>query len=133
MHLTAPKAVVVSPTDGATVSGTTVVSVTASDNLAVTRVDLLIAGKVYSADTTAPYSFAWDTTQLADGWYTLSAIAYDAAGNSGQSNVFMVLVSNPAEDTEAPTVTVVSPSDGATVSGVTGVSVSASDNSYNFV
>ena len=90
------------------------VSVSASDNLAVTRVDLLIAGKVYSADTTAPYSFSWDTTSLADGWYTLSAIAYDAAGNTGQSDVFMVQVSNIPADTAAPTVTVVSPSAGAT-------------------
>ena len=85
-------------------------------------------------DTTEPYSFTWDTTKLADGWYTLSTIAYDAAGNVGESDVIMVQVSDPTitpettVDTEAPTAIVVSPSDGTTVSGATVVSVSASDN-----
>ena len=99
--LTAPEVAVGAPSDGATVSGTTVVSVTASDNLAVTRVELLIDGTVLSADATAPYSFTWDTTKLADGWKTLSAIAYDAAGNAGQSDVIMVQVSNLLADTES--------------------------------
>jgi subtilisin family serine protease len=131
--LTAPEVAVVSPSDGGTVSNTTVVSVSASDNLAVTRVELLIDGTVFSTDTTAPYSFAWDTTGVADEWLTLSAIAYDEAGNVGQSDVIMVQVSNSPEspaptDTEAPTATILSPSDGATISGATVVSVSASDN-----
>jgi len=126
--LSAPTVALTSPGDGVTVGGTVVVNASAGDNLAVTRVDLLIDGKVFAADSTAPYSFSWNTLGLADGWYTLATAAYDAAGNVGHSAEIMVLVSNLPQDTQAPVVTILSPYTGATVPKKVLMSVQASDN-----
>ena len=125
----APTTSITSPSNGATVSGTTTVSASASDNVAVTSVEFYVDGALAATDTTAPYSFSWNTTAVADGSHSLSSKAYDGAGNSGSSASVSVTVDNsiPA-DTTNPTTAITSPSNGATVSGTTTVSASASDN-----
>ena len=63
---------------------------------------------------------------LAAGTYYYVVKAEDAVGNlSGASNQASVVI---AADTTAPTVSVTSPADGATVSGTISVTASASDN-----
>jgi hypothetical protein len=99
--------------------------VSATDNIGVTRVDLLVNGALYATDTTAPYAFSWDTSALPDGSNTLQATAYDAAGNQGNSSKITVTVAN---DTIPPKVTISSPVSGAVVSGSVAISVSATDN-----
>jgi concanavalin A-like lectin/glucanase superfamily protein/Big-like domain-containing protein len=47
-----------------------------------------------SEDTTNPYSTSWNTTIVANGSYTLTAIARDAAGNTTTSVPLTVTVSN---------------------------------------
>jgi len=126
---TAPATSVTSPSNGATVSGTTTVSASASDNVGVTSVEFYVDGALASTDTSSPYSFAWNTTAVSNAAHTLSSKAYDAAGNSGTSSVVTVTVDNSApSDTTAPTTAITSPASGATVSGTTTVSASASDN-----
>ncbi|MDY0269297.1 S8 family serine peptidase [Trichloromonas sp.] len=124
----APTVALTSPGDGDGVSGAVVVTANATDNLAVNRVDLLIDGKVFATDESAPHSFSWETASLADGWRTLSAIAYDEAGNVGTSAEIMVLVSNPTQDVEAPTVEILSPYAGDTVAKKVTVNAAANDN-----
>ncbi len=127
---TAPTAAIVSPASGAGVAGTVSISVNASDNVGVARVDLKVNGAVVATDTTAPYTYSWDSTTVANGTATLTATAYDAAGNSATSSPVSVTVSNtvaPPPDTTPPSVAIASPS-GGTVSGNVAVSVSASDN-----
>jgi len=88
---TPPTAQVTSPTSGTTVaSKTTKVYVTASDNVGVTRVDLLVDGKNYATSSSATPMFSWTTSKLSRGSHTLQAIAYDAAGNSTRSSVVTV-------------------------------------------
>jgi len=120
----APTASIAAPTGGK-VSGTVAVDVSASDNIAVTRVDLLVDGKIVSSDSAAPYSFSWSTTGLTDGGKQLQAKSYDAAGNTGASSTVSVTVAN---DTVAPTVTISSPINGSTVGSQVAISVSATDN-----
>ncbi len=91
---TVPSASISSPISGAVVNGTTTVAVTATDDIAVTKVELYNNGILISSDTTAPYSFAWDTTATANGSKILIAKAYDAAGNIGTSAGVSVTVSN---------------------------------------
>jgi hypothetical protein len=55
-----------------------------------------------SAGNVTPYSYNWNTTSVANGSYTLTAKAYDNAGNIGQSSNISVTVFN---DTTAPTIT----------------------------
>jgi hypothetical protein len=78
------------------VGGTVAVSIVASDNVAVTRVELYVNGVLQATLSSAPYSFSWNTTLLANGSYTLSAKAYDAAGNVGRSNDAAMTVFNDA-------------------------------------
>lgn len=126
-----PTAAIGSPGNGKTVSGLVAVAVSASDNVGVTRVDLKLNGNVIASDTSAPYGFSVDTTQLPNGNASLVAVAYDAAGNSGSSTAVGVTVSNTvalAADTTPPVVSIGSPANGASVSGNVTVSVTASDN-----
>ncbi|WP_249051820.1 PHB depolymerase family esterase [Cellulomonas fimi] len=82
----APTVSVTSPADGATVTGDVDVTATASDDVGVTRVELLVDGVVRATDSTAPYAFTWDTAGNG-GTRTVAARAYDAAGKSATSTV----------------------------------------------
>lgn len=124
---TAPKAAITSPSSSSTVKGVTTVAVAASDDTSVAKVELRIDGAPLATAATAPFSFAWDTTTVADGTHTLEAVAYDGAGNIGQSGGVAVKVAN-AVDTIAPTVAITSPANGAKVGTSTTIAIAASDN-----
>ncbi|HSP77990.1 MAG TPA: S8 family serine peptidase, partial [Myxococcaceae bacterium] len=53
---TAPTTSISSPSSGATVSGTTTISASASDNVGVTRVEFYAGSSLIGTDTTSPYS-----------------------------------------------------------------------------
>jgi hypothetical protein len=91
---TAPTVSISAPTAGATVSGTTTISATASDNVGVTSVGFYVDSTLKSTDTASPYSYSWVTTSYTNGAHSIYAIAYDAAGNSKQSTTVSVTVSN---------------------------------------
>lgn len=121
----APSVSIASPTGGR-VSGVVPVDVNYSDNVGVTRADFYVNGQLAASDSLAPFAFAWDTAGKADGSYTLSVQAYDAAGNRGTSPSVAVTVGN---DSIAPTIASFSLTDGMTISpSKQMVSVSATDN-----
>ncbi len=72
------------------------------------------------ADTSAPYSCAFDTTRLADGSYALRAVATDLAGNSATSGA----VANRVVDNTVSSVSLTSP--GPYVSGTVTLTATAS-------
>lgn len=122
---TPPSVSLTSPRNNATVKGIVAITAKASDNIGVAKVEFYENGGLISASNVAPYSCNWDTRSVADGKHTLSAKAYDAAGNVGQSSNISVTVSN---DTTAPNVSITFPAGNATVSGMIWVFASASDN-----
>lgn len=77
----APTVSLTAPTNSSTVTGPVGVTAGASDNTGVSKVTISIDSSVVATDTTAPYSYTWDTTGTVDGTHTVSATAYDAAGN----------------------------------------------------
>src|SRR5207245_320158 len=84
-----------SPANGATVSGTITVTANAADNVGVAGVQFRVDGaNVGAEDSAAPYSASFNTTAVANGSHTLSAIARDAAGNRTTSAGVTVSVSN---------------------------------------
>jgi hypothetical protein len=85
---TAPTVSITSPTNGAQVSGTVTVQVTASDNVGVSGTAISIDGGTYTT------SLSWATTSVADGSHTIIARAWDAAGNYGYSSTITVTVKN---------------------------------------
>ena len=99
---THPTVSITAPTSGATVSGTTSVTATASDNVGVAGVQFKLDGvNLGTEDTTSPYSSSWDTTTATNGSHTLTAVARDAAGNTTTSNSVSVTVNN---DKTAPVI-----------------------------
>src|SRR3989338_14543 len=114
LDTTLPTISITSPASGATVSGTTNINATASDNIGVTKVEFYVDGVLKSTDTTSPYSYSWDTTNggthACNGAHThsLTAKAYDAAGNPKTSGAISVNMNNPsycATPTPTPTPT----------------------------
>jgi glutamine amidotransferase PdxT len=111
-----------------TVAGTINISADAADNTGVAGVQFLLNSINLGAEIlTAPYTISWNTTTVADGTYTLTARARDAAGNTQTSSPVIVNVLNTVPDTEPPTVTVTSPYTGD-VSGTINVTANANDN-----
>ncbi len=125
---TPPATSITAPLAGATVSGTTTVSASASDNVGVTKVEFYLDGTLQTTDTTSPYSWNWNTTTATNGTHSLTSKAYDAAANVGSSAAVSVTVSNAVADTTPPATSITAPAAGATVSGTTTVTASASDN-----
>jgi hypothetical protein len=92
---TPPTTSVTAPANGATVSGTVTVTATASDNVGVTQMQLLIDGSVIASNTNATsLSFAWNTTTFTNASHTIVSKSFDAAGNVGTSATVTVTVSN---------------------------------------
>jgi uncharacterized membrane protein len=92
---TPPTTSVTAPANGATVSGTVAVNATASDNVGVTQMQILIDGSVVASNTNATsLSFNFNTTTVANGSHTIVSKAFDAAGNVGTSATVTVTVSN---------------------------------------
>ena len=67
------------------------VSVNATDNLGVTKVELYVDGNLTSASTVAPFTTSWSCRTAARGTHTLQCKAYDASGNVGSSAVVSVI------------------------------------------
>jgi leucyl aminopeptidase len=91
---TPPMAAITSPAGGTTVTGVVTISADASDNAAVSRVEFWVDGVMKGSDSTAPYSYSWDTTALVNGSHTLMARAVDTSNNLGTSANVAVTVSN---------------------------------------
>jgi len=121
---TAPTVTLTSPGAGATVSGTVMVTATASDDIEVIGVQFKLDGvPLGPEDTAAPYEVTWTTTGAANGAHTLTAVARDPAGHATTATAG-VTVGNDG----APTVALTSPVAGATVSGMAALLAMASDD-----
>src|SRR5262249_774285 len=68
---------ITSPASGATVGGTVHVTVSASDDVAVSRVELLVDGSAVAVNTISPFSLDWDARTWAPGPHTIEAAATD--------------------------------------------------------
>jgi thermitase len=124
-----PSASITSPKDGSMVAGLVPVAVGATDNVGVSRVELYVNGSLVGTDSTTPYEFSWDSTQSSDGTATLTARAFDEAGNRGDAAANVTVDNTPdVTDSTPPTVSIASPTDGATVSGTVTLSARATDN-----
>lgn len=125
-----PTVAIDSPAGSGTATGIVPVDVSATDNTGVTRVDLRVNGVTIASDAVAPFQFSWDSSRTPNGGATLTAVAYNAAGNSTVSAGVSVNVSNMdlTPDTAPPSVVINSPAGGASVSGSVKISASANDD-----
>ncbi len=95
VDVVAPIVSLLNPTEGQTFSGgSLMISATATDDLAVARVELREDGIVTNTFTAAPYQASSNIASI-DGSHTIEARAYDAAGNVS-SDMRHILVSTTA-------------------------------------
>ncbi len=105
---TPPTVSLLAPANGDTVSETTVVAAGATDNVGVSRVEFRLTGNgvddaLVGAATPneTGWIYTWNTNALADGAYSLSAVAFDIAGNQTRSAAITINVDND-KPTETP-------------------------------
>ena len=86
-----------------------VISCVATDNEAVKKVELWLDGE-YSgiSDNTEPFKLVWDTTNLENRTYVVTARAYDVNGNKSDSDPINIIVNNTLSIPVAVDVTSVS-------------------------
>ena len=94
-----PSVALVSPVNGAAVSGTVTLKASASDNVAVSKVEFFVDGKSIGAGGSS-YSLTWDSRTVANGSRTVTAKAADSAGNSSTSSAVTVNVTNTMSYTQ---------------------------------
>jgi glucose/arabinose dehydrogenase/chitodextrinase len=93
-----PTVAITSPATNTQVAGIVNVAATATDNVGVSGVQFYLDGQPQGPeDTATPYGFAWDTRQATQGAHTLTAVARDAAGNTGTSSAVTVNVANTGQ------------------------------------
>ena len=118
-----PTVSITSPTSGATVSGTITITTNVSAN--TTSVQFSVDGSnVGAAAISAPFSFPLNTTTLSNGVHSLTATASDASGQTTTSAAVAIKVNNAVP----PTISITSPTSGATVSGTITITTNVSAN-----
>jgi hypothetical protein len=118
---------ITSPSNGVTVAGLVNFGANASDVSGVEKVRFWVDNWYLSFDNSAPYSRTWDTKAFTNGVHTLKVQAVDNAGNASAIVTITVTVAN--NDATPPTVSISSPAEGATVSGIVNFAATASDAS----
>ena len=92
---TAPPSVsITSPGNGTTVSGAITVTANATDDVGVTKVEFYLDGALQATDIISPYTWSWNSGLTSNGSHTITAKAYDAAGNSTASSAVNITNSN---------------------------------------
>lgn len=97
---TPPIVDITAPAANSTVTGTVNVMADAKDDGSLAKVEFYVNNSLKNTDTTAPYSYSWDTKAGNDGAYSLMAKAYD---NSSNLAIDTVQVSVKNTDTQTPT------------------------------
>ncbi len=125
----APAVTITAPAEGDTLqTDTTLVAVTATDNVGVVRVDFFADDVAIGSDAQAPFGFAWVWGELGDDeFHELRATAVDKAGNEGSDTLSVFLPAPVPPDTVPPQVAITSPLEGAAVVGHPTITASATD------
>jgi hypothetical protein len=129
--LEAPAVAIATPADGSTVFGLVTATVNATDNVGVDKVTFNLGQAVIGEDTSAPFSLTFDTAPLEDGNHELKVSAADSMGNVTSVSISLTIDNAsvaPPPDIEAPMVAIITPADGASVSGITTISADATEN-----
>jgi hypothetical protein len=98
----APKVSIASPEESAVVSGSVVIEAAATDDSSdVVMVAFAVDGSAVTTDSTAPFSAVWNAADAAVGNHTITATAYDGAGNSAVATRSVVVTAAPPAPTPA--------------------------------
>jgi len=128
---TPPTVTLTNPSAEATVAGTATLNATVTGPATISSVQFLLDGEPIGAPiATAPYTFKWTIGSTPLGKHLLSAQAIDSRGLVGTALDTPVTVAESGGEettTEPPTVSIIKPVAGETVSGTEQVTANASD------
>lgn len=99
---TQPAVAITSPKDGASVTDSVTLKANATDDTGIAKVEFYAQGKLLATDTTAPYEYNWDVSGQANGIVTVSAKAYDKAGNSSTDSIAVTIGNTGTKAPAAP-------------------------------
>jgi M6 family metalloprotease-like protein len=124
-----PVGSITSPTNNTQVTGMVPITVNATDDVWVSKVDFYRNGVFLGTDYYAPYVYNWTTyTYTLNTSHGLAAKIYDSSGNVTNTATTTVQI----VDTVAPTTAITSPTNGSTVPRGTTVTLSASASDYYY-
>jgi hypothetical protein len=93
---TPPTVALTSPANAAVVSGSVLLTASATDNVGVAGVQFAVDGVNLGAEiTTGLYQLAWNSATVANGSHAISVVARDAAGNRQTASVTVVVTNIP--------------------------------------
>jgi thermitase len=87
---TPPVVAITSPANGSAVSHNVGIAVSATDNVGVTRIAIYLDNLQLCSGTSASYSCNWNPKKASAGSHTITATAWDAAGNAGKASPVIV-------------------------------------------
>lgn len=91
---TPPTITLTSPSLGQSLIGTTILSATATDNVAISKVDFYVDSVLVGSSTSSPYSANWNSASVPNGDHQLTAKATDSSGLTAITNPLQVTVAN---------------------------------------
>ncbi len=123
------------PATGSLIRQPIVIEAQASDQAGLAQVQFFLGQQLLATYHAAPFRYYWDTSALADGDYTIKAVATDIAGRSSEQ-IATVTYSHfvPPPDTDGPTLSNISANglalaDGASFARDAVISFTAGDRS----
>ena len=118
-----PVVSITSHSNGQIVSRSINILVDVQSEVSIDRVELFVNNNLINTDRDSPYSLRWDTRTVADGLYTVKAVAYDSENVSGEAQISLV-VNNEG----GLTVQITSPQNNEIVKGTCTILVTATSD-----
>ena len=119
-----PKVEIISPSDGDEVTENVDISVNAGDTrYGIEEVEFFIDNASVDTDPSSPYSYQWKIRDFEKGAHVIKVVATNKNGDEVEDSITVNVNYN-----DPPTVQIISPQDGATVSGVITIKVEALDD-----
>jgi hypothetical protein len=126
--ITPPTVQIINPFNGQQVADTVRIIAHAFDNRAVREVAFFIDGDSLFSDNTYPYEYLLQAGSILDiGEHTIFTRAYDTSGNFTSSTAVTINVVASLDQT-APTIVLMYPLGGSTISGTVNVASDINDN-----
>jgi hypothetical protein len=116
----------VSISDPGTCKGIINITAPASDNIGIMKVAFYFNKELVFTDYSSPYELILNTTNYVNGNYTLEARAFDLSENMRNATQ-KVEIANSLPDIFSPSIEMITPDDGETVSEATVVAARATD------
>jgi len=120
---TPPTVTITSPQNGAQVSDIFTVSVDATDNVAVTSVELFVNGILHDTRISSPYDFTVDVEGLPTGTNIIMAKAFDSSNNYNEDSINVLVETNAL----LPSISITNPVNGTVVNGRVTITAQTSD------